>query len=237
MIDKDSILLFDIDDTLYLRNVPFIRACEECLSGRIQLDWDRLFKARNIYSDAILSRQKEQQISNETLYYLRMKQALADFGQDITPQEVEVFEESYRRFQGDIQLYDGYEELFEELKARGNTMGLITNGNVPMQEAKIRVLGLERWIPREHWFITENMCAVKPQEPLYRQVEQLLGVTDPSRFWYIGDNYPMDVEGAVHAGWHAIWFNANGDLLPASVRYHPEGRVTNTRELRRFLLE
>lgn len=213
-IELTDAVIFDIDDTLYLRNQPFILACQDLLADKMQLDWAELFRVRNRYSDELLYHQKETGITNEELYCLRMQFALREYGHTISPQAVRAFEERYSYYQGKISLYEGYAPFLDQLKIHHIPMAVITNGTPSRQKGKMKTLGMDQWIPEENWIVSEEAGVPKPDKKIFDLTAEKLGITDPSRLWFIGDNYPMDIEGAMRAGWNTVWFNANGDTLP-----------------------
>ncbi len=230
-IELTDAVVLDIDDTLYLRNEPFIRACEDLLSERMQLDWAELFRVRNRYSDELLYHQKETGITNEELYCLRMQLALREYGEKISPLSVKAFEERYSFYQGKITLYKGFAPFLDLLKEHHIPLAVITNGTPARQKGKIRTLGLDKWIPEENWIVSEEVGYPKPDRQVFDLTAERLGISDPSRLWFIGDNYPMDIEGALNAGWNTVWFNANGDTLPEGTTDQADRTLHSAKEL------
>lgn len=61
---------------------------------------------------------------------------------------------------------------------------------------------------------------------------------EDAAIWFVGDSYPLDVEGAVNAGWNAVWMNRRGKQIPEGWKRVETGRVVCVRseqELLRFV--
>ncbi|MDF2921650.1 MAG: HAD-superfamily hydrolase, subfamily variant 1 [Paenibacillaceae bacterium] len=94
-----------------------------------------------------------------------------------------------------------YESLsyFLENKVR---MGIITNGTVKMQRAKIDVLGIQDYF--ECIVISEEAGIRKPEIGIYRIALEQLRIL-PSEVWFVGDNPTNDIMGAMDFGMKGIW--------------------------------
>jgi putative hydrolase of the HAD superfamily len=88
------------------------------------------------------------------------------------------------------------------LRARGLELGLITNGRVDTQAAKIERLGLAPFL--DTVLISEREGVRKPDPQIYARAVERLGVA-ASEAWHVGDHPTADVAGAHAAGLTAVW--------------------------------
>lgn len=63
-------------------------------------------------------------------------------------------------------------------------------------------------------FLSAELGALKPEPAAFEAVQRQLGVF-PGNLVMVGDSWLDDVEGAVEAGWTAIWVNREGKPRPA----------------------
>ena len=93
-------------------------------------------------------------------------------------------------------------ETLNRLRIVGLKLGIITNGSVAVQEAKIEQLGLSSLI--DAVVISEREGIRKPHREIFQRALARLcvGVSDA---WFVGDNPDDDVAGAVAAGLRTFW--------------------------------
>ena len=108
-----------------------------------------------------------------------------------------------------VTTYASFFEPFPEtlptlrwLRDRRLKLGIITNGSVDAQEAKIQGLGL---VPlMDTVLISEREGVRKPDAAIFNLALTRLGV-DAASAWFVGDHPDADVRGASEAGLTAIW--------------------------------
>lgn len=94
-------------------------------------------------------------------------------------------------------------ELLDRLK--GNYLiGALTNGFTYVQYKKLRSTGLGRYLQR--MVISDEIGIQKPDRRIFRYAEQAVGVS-ADEILMIGDNPVSDVQGALSAGWHAVYYD------------------------------
>lgn len=79
---------------------------------------------------------------------------------------------------------------------------------------------------------SEREGVAKPDPAIFSRTLERLGVTKPAIAVHIGDSWAADVEGALAAGWHAIWYRSRSGTA------RPEPRVpivTSAQETRTAL--
>ena len=97
----------------------------------------------------------------------------------------------------------GVTDLLEDLSKR-YLIGVLTNGFTEVQYRKLHSTGLDRYIQR--MVISDEIGIQKPDARIFRYAEQETGAT-PETTIMIGDNPDNDIQGALNAGWRAIYFD------------------------------
>ncbi len=94
--------------------------------------------------------------------------------------------------------------MLRELRGMGLKLGIITNGDVPLQSRKIEMLGFKDEF--DEILVTGSIGVHKPNaEPFLVMAQRLkLG---PSELMYVGDNPLNDVEGSRNAGYTPVFVN------------------------------
>jgi putative hydrolase of the HAD superfamily len=88
------------------------------------------------------------------------------------------------------------------LRNLGVKLGIITNGSIRIQDAKIEALGLREVM--DVILISEREGVRKPDREIFCRAVARLGL-HPSEAWFVGDNPEVDVAGAEAAGLRAFW--------------------------------
>ncbi len=123
----------------------------------------------------------------------------------------------------EMHLHLGAVETLEALSERGVRLALITNGDGIGQRAKIERFGLARHF--EHVQIEGEHGFGKPEERAYRHALETLRLA-AADVWMVGDNLEWEVEAPQRLGIHAVWFDGEGQGLPASSAIRPDRIVT-----------
>ena len=97
----------------------------------------------------------------------------------------------------------GAKELLDKL-SRSHLIAILTNGFTEAQYRKLRSTGLDRYIQR--MVISDEIGIQKPDPRIFRYAEMATGATPESAIM-IGDNPDNDIQGALDAGWNAIYFD------------------------------
>ena len=77
----------------------------------------------------------------------------------------------------------------------------------------MRSLQAEKWIPHENIFVSADVGAEKPDRKIFDHAKRAMRLED-AEIWFVGDAYALDVEGAVNAGWNAVWMDRRGRKIP-----------------------
>ncbi len=211
-------IFFDVDDTLYDLKSPLEKAFFQIYGNSCRdIDMDRLFIQFRKHSDEVFLDSQNGSISMEEMYIYRMQSACRDLKFVMSASEAMQCQKYYEYYQQRIELPDAICRLLTTLKSKGCTMGIITNGPSQHQRDKIRVLGLNQWIPEENIYVSGDYNTAKPDPALFDLAVKKIGGR-PEEYIYVGDSFENDVIGAKAAGWNMIWLNRrNFQLGPDKV--------------------
>jgi putative hydrolase of the HAD superfamily len=90
----------------------------------------------------------------------------------------------------------------EELRQRGQRVGIITNGTAAFQQHKVDVLGLRTLM--DAVLVSESEGVSKPNREIFERAAARVNVA-VSECCYVGDHPQFDIAGATAAGMRAIW--------------------------------
>jgi HAD superfamily hydrolase (TIGR01509 family) len=104
----------------------------------------------------------------------------------------------------------GMRDLVEELHDRGVPLAVVSNSEGHLAEL-LAELGWARWFA----VIADSgvLGVAKPDAAIFAWAADRLGVA-PAAIVHVGDSREADVEGALGAGMHAIWFGAAARPIP-----------------------
>ncbi len=134
---------------------------------------------------------------------------------------------SARRDQ-EMRLYPDAVETLDALRRRGVLLGLVTNGAGEPQRGKLTRFDLAHRF--DHVQIEGEHGFGKPEERAYRHALESLRVT-PAETWMVGDNLEWEVAAPQRLGIHAIWFDGEGQGLPAESPVRPDRTIRRLGEL------
>lgn len=227
--------VFDVDDTLYDRSLPFVKTYKE-------LRYDSQYpdvRIRDVYAascrwgDVMFEESQSGKMSMEEYYCLRFQKGFRDAGIEISKEEAGVFQEQYRMHQGQIELSDTMEKVLLLCTGTSCGIGIVTNGPVDHQREKISHLGMERWVPEKYMIVSAACGYSKPDRAIFEYAAKQFEA-DVEKIWYIGDSYENDVCGAAKANWKSIWLNRTERKLEDGM-IRPDFEVRDENELYRCI--
>lgn len=233
-------ILFDVDDTLYDQTVPFMEAYAEYFGEKPEVPAEVIYPVTRKYSDAVYSQAMAGEMTMEEMYIYRMQKAFEEFGIRITDQEAIDFQKIYADRQHHIHMSPLMQDILAFCSGRA-ALGIITNGPSEHQWDKVKSLQAEKWIPHENIFVSADVGVEKPDRKIFDHAKRAMRLED-AEIWFVGDAYALDVEGAVNAGWNAVWMNRRGRKIPGdSVKPWRENErsmvsVESEEDLRNFII-
>lgn len=127
-------------------------------------------------------------------------------GPPLTEQEVSgIFDSYLPLYEQSWSLYPDVLPCLEALTAY--PLGMITNGDGAQQRQKLDQLGIAKRF--RSVVVSGDVGAAKPQREIFDRSALEMGL-QPCELLFIGDNPENDVQGALQAGWHAVWLNRTG---------------------------
>lgn len=222
-----STVIFDVDDTLYDQIYPFKQALIDIFNHPFTTaEIEQLYLLSRKYSDDVFEDEQSGKITTEDLQVYRITQSMKDIGHHISKADALMFQARYLYYQNHIHLMPEVEALLNFLAEKQVTLGILTNGNKEHQQMKITQLGIDRWIPKKHQFISGALPFQKPDQAVFKYIEDTLNLNKDTTY-YVGDAYINDVLGARSADFHVVWFNhrnraPEGDVLPDYTASTPE---------------
>ena len=127
---------------------------------------------------------------------------------------------------------EGATNLLNSLKGK-TKLGIITNGFVDLQQARLERLGL-----RDHFdvlVISEEVGVAKPHPEIFNYALTRMGNPERNSVLMVGDNQDSDIIGGINAGFHTCWLNIENKPTPPGIT--PHYKVTSLKELENLLLK
>jgi 5'-nucleotidase len=203
-----DIIWFDLDDTLIDYERTFRAAAYHCFISLFPnkdvsfSSWFRIFKW---YCDRYWPDYASGRLTKKEYRRLRFLGAMHYFHIKANEKAADefhaYFDETVGRF---ATALPGVFSLLERLQSFAIPLGIITNGESVIQRAKIAYAGLRRFFPDDAVIISEEVGCEKPDAAIFRCAQRRLAAGRQPV--YIGDSWELDVMGALHAGWQAIYF-------------------------------
>lgn len=199
-------IVFDIDDTLYCRQVMLIKAAEMVLGVTIP-DWQEFMRIYYEKSDVNMSMLESGEVSTHDINGWRYSETFRILGLPYKPEDGGMAADTYLELQTHMEVSDDMAKILDNISANPDIrIGILTAGESKHQWNKVDMLGLDRWFDRENIIVSGDTPYMKPDVELFRMFEKKFGL-EPSDLWMIGDSYKHDIKGALDAGWHALWIN------------------------------
>lgn len=208
-IKRSSIVVFDLDDTLY-PEIDFLR------SGFRQI------------ADAVLSRNFDDPYEEMLSIYYEGKDPFKELICKYDyPFSVDEWLKMYRGHVPDIKLKNEVKDFLARLKAAGCLTGLITDGRSITQRNKLKALELENYF--DEVIISEEFGTAKPDAQNYLYFEKKYG---KKSYYYIGNNFDKDFIAPNALGWTTI-----GILDIENNHIHKQDHDLDQKYLPKFLIK
>lgn len=202
---NETALIFDLDDTLFAE-VNYLFSAFEEIAGMTApatgLDAGDLYR---VLTDA-------HRRGDNAFDALTGHIASRGLTPPLTPGEMVAI---YRRHKPAIRLAEGVEETLTRLKAGGAFMGIITDGRIGTQTAKIEALGLPRYFEREHILISEATGHDKLSRDAFEMMQAM--APEGAEMVYIGDNPAKDFLWPRRLGWLTVMLRDRGENIHRQV--------------------
>lgn len=195
-------LIFDCDDTLYDCSWPFRMAVNELLPEK-ECDLTAFYKYYREIGDVYFPLLQQGKITTDESGVLRIKESAPKFGYVINDELAIQFQKTYKDYQMKISIHP---ELKEYLMNCDHRIAVLTNGDNEHQRRKLRALGVFEFVDEKYIYTSGEIGVSKPDRRVFEYVIDKWG-GKPSDWFYIGDSYVNDMQGAKNAGLHTIYMN------------------------------
>jgi putative hydrolase of the HAD superfamily len=194
MLSDVQAVVFDLDGTLLDRRRSF--------EGFVRDQWGRFGDVltavdQEQYVRTLIERDHDGYAPRNELF----AGMLAQFG--LPTALAETLLKDYRAgFPNACVLFPDATTTLSSLRASGRKLGLITNGSVRMQSAKLECLAISPLF--NTILISDAEGTSKPQREIFDRALERLNVRHTQAV-YVGDHPDVDIAGARSAGMRAIW--------------------------------
>ena len=217
-------LLFDLDRTLWDFDGNADRTYRAMfdlfgLGALCGVDYETFHEKYCVINDALWDAYRRGTLSKELLSVRRFSLTLAAFGCDADSPEIVRLSRrlgDYYVAEGTRQkgLMPGARDVLDWLDERRDRfkLAVITNGFSEAQLPKMRYSDIDRYF--DYFFLSEDLGYMKPDRRFFDAALAKMGV-GPEQCLVIGDDYAVDIEGAMSAGIPQVYYNLKGIPLPA----------------------
>lgn len=190
-------ILFDLDRTLLDRDAS--------LELFIDDQYDRFYEhlkgiPKADYRSTLLSLDQKGYVPKNVVYSQIVERYYLN-----AEMSQQLFEDYHTAFKRHCVPFEGLDELFEALKAKGFKLGMITNGRGAFQMENICALGIEDDF--EVILISELEGVKKPDPNIFLTALERLGVSAEESV-FVGDHLENDVFAAERMGMIGVWKKA-----------------------------
>ena len=205
-------IFFDYGHTLVADTDDKYRDVTRYLAERgIDIDraeFDRGWQAAEAYSKAYGVRNGGRKWLRDRYWYTFCREFLVNA---LGEEAADLADEMYATQFFTNTIYPDTIDVLRELRARGYSLGVISNWEAPTLYSQFDRFGMTQFFT--HILPSREAEAGKPHPHIFRVALHALGV-EPERAVHVGDSYSCDVIGARDIGITPIWVNPNGEPTP-----------------------
>ncbi|MRH99151.1 HAD-IA family hydrolase [Kriegella sp. EG-1] len=211
-VDENTVIVFDLDDTLY-NEIDYLKSAYSEIAKKLDSDnWRELYVS--MFS---LYRNKENVFNFLEENYEVSKNQLINW---------------YRNHYPSIKLFPGILNFINAIKQNNGKIGIITDGRESTQKSKIDALGIASFI--DVIVISEVIGTEKPSQQNFIYIEKAF---PNCKYYYIADNLKKDFVSPNKLGWHSIGLIDAGLNIHSSAanymddRHKPENFIFDFNEI------
>ena len=194
-VDKHTVIVFDLDDTLY-NEIDYLKSAYKRIATQIDVK-----KSKSLYS-AMFAMYR----GGEDVFQFLSKKYNIDKKNLLN---------TYRNHTPEIYLFDGVFELLNAIIRKEGRLAIVTDGRVKTQTAKLEALGIKELFSKI--VISEAIGSEKPNALNYKIVEEALPANN---YVYVADNIKKDFVTPNALGWKTIGLIDNGLNIHVNLQSH-----------------
>lgn len=196
-------IMFDCDDTLYDLSWPFQKCIDALLPEAKAFDLNSIYADYRKFGDMIFDKLQNNEITIDESGIYRIEKVCEKYRIHFTHEKAIDFQKLYKYYQHHIQMDPEFIPYFTNCQ---DELSILTNGEDAHQRMKLEVLHVFDYFNKDHVFTSGQIGFAKPDPRAFiRCVEQMHETI--SDWYYVGDNYINDMQGAKQAGMKTIHFN------------------------------
>ena len=205
-------VFFDLDDTLFAHRESVqagIHAHRTALGGAVsEADPVAEFARWNALEEEHYHRYLAGEVDFHGQRRARARGFVAPYGIELDDAAAEAWFESYLvHYEATWALHADVDDCFAAIAPR--TLGIITNGDLGFQSAKIVGTGLDARIPLADVVASGELGVAKPDARIFEAAAAHAGVPI-AELCYVGDRLHTDAIGAARAGGLGVWIDRPG---------------------------
>lgn len=217
MNKKYTHIFFDLDNTLWdfetnSRNAMYVIFHQFNLDA--VCDFNLFFEAYSKHNDALWESYRNNEVLKKELTQLRFQNTFAELeinGVDA----IEMNTRYLNEMPNQKMLNEGVIYILNYLKKKRYHLNIITNGFREVQRKKIETSGLKPFFDKI--FISEEIKSPKPERGIFEYSIKSANAKKINSIM-IGDDWNVDVIGAINFGIDAIYYNRNLEENLTNVR-------------------
>ncbi len=223
-----SHIFFDFDHTLWDFEKNSALTFEKIFKlNNIDVDLDRFLEIYVPINFRYWKLYREEKIDKGSLRYGRLNDAFNLVNIKVKSSMIHKLSEDYITYLSSFNhLFDGTIEILEYLYVKYK-LHIITNGFKEIQQGKLNNANIDKY------FVTvtnsEMVGAKKPNPKIFKHALNMAMAKEENSIM-IGDNYEVDILGALNIGLDAIYFNYHDDSFEDGVK-----EVNNLLQLKQYL--
>jgi len=207
-----TVVLFDLDDTLFAHRESVesgIHAHRTTIGGELgDADPATEFARWTALEEEHYHRYLAGELDFHGQRRARARGFVAPYGIELDDAAAEAWFEGYLlHYESTWALHTDVEECFSAIAPRA--LGIITNGDLRFQSAKIVGTGLDALIPLENVIASGEVGVAKPDARIFEAAAAHFGAA-PGEACYVGDRLHTDAIGAARAGLLGVWLDRPG---------------------------
>ncbi len=173
------------------------------LTDKLKTDFDTFHTNYKKTNSKLWLQYAKKEIDKQYLRNHRFNLVFNQFDYDNYDENLIITDHYLNRAPNGTHLKENCIEVLDYLKQKYQ-LHIITNGFKQIQFIKIDGCGLRNYFT--NIIISEEHNLTKPDKEIFRLAESFAGAKK-DECMMIGDNFESDVEGAINAGWQAIYFS------------------------------
>jgi putative hydrolase of the HAD superfamily len=208
---RPAVVLFDLDDTLFAHSEAVAKAItvyRKHLGSRPGHDDSTEAKRWRALEELHYHRYLAGELDFLGQRRARARGFVAPYGHNLaTDDDADAWFEGYFvHYESSWSLHDDAIDCLMGLRGAGLSVGIITNGELAFQRAKIERAGLASMI--DEVIASGDLGFAKPDRRIFEHACARFGVA-PSDAVYVGDRLETDALGAARAGLRGVWVDRN----------------------------